>query len=95
MRIHGSNKTVKGNPAEFNGFYQVWENFRHSVDPCERGEMTHCLVADPVPNFEAARERSRVPKDARDDDIPACLISDVGAHSKCREAFPFHVLLVP
>jgi hypothetical protein len=57
--------------------------------------MTHCLVADPVPNFEAARERSRVPKDARDDDIPACLISDVGAHSKCREAFPFHVLLVP
>ncbi len=80
---------------EFNGFYQVLENFRHSIDPCERGEMTHCLVANPIPNFEVVGERNRVPKDAKDDDIPACLISDVGTHFKCRKALPFLVLLVP
>ncbi len=57
--------------------------------------MTRCLVADPVTNFEAVGEHNRVPRDARDDDIPACLISNVGAHFKCREALPFPVFLVP
>jgi hypothetical protein len=77
------------------GFYQVWENFPHSIDPCERGEMTHCLIIDLVINFEIVGERNRVPRDARDDDIPACSINNVGVHFKCREALPFPVLLVP
>ncbi len=80
---------------EFNGFYQVWENFHHLVNPCEKGEMTRCLAVDLITNFEAATECSRVPKDARDDDIPACSISDAGAHFKCREALPLPILLVP
>jgi hypothetical protein len=80
---------------EFNGFYQVWENFCHLVVPCERGEVTHCLAANLIINFEVARECNQVPRDARDDDILACLISDVGAHFKCQEALPFPILLVP
>jgi hypothetical protein len=87
--------TVRGNPAKFNGFYQVWETFPHSVDPCERGEMTHCLVVDLVTNFEAVGECNWVPRDARDDDILACSINNVGVHFKCWEALPFHVFLVP
>ncbi len=62
-------------------------------DPCEKGEMTRCLV-DIVTNFEIVGERNRVPRDARDDDIPACSINNVGVHFKCREALPFPILLV-
>jgi len=80
--------------VEFNGFYQVWENFRHSVDPCKRGEMTHCLAVDLVTNFEVVGEHSRVLRDVRDDDILACSISNMGVHFQCWEAFPFLVLLV-
>jgi hypothetical protein len=57
--------------------------------------MTRCIATDPITNFEAAGERNRIPKDAKDDDILACSISNVGAHFKCREALPFHVILVP
>ncbi len=39
-------------------FTKVWKNFHHSINPCERGEMTCCLVADPVTNFEVGGERS-------------------------------------
>ncbi len=95
MKIHDFNKIVKGNPTEFNGFYQVWENFRHSIDPCERGEVTCCLAANLVTNFEANGECSQVPRDAKDDDIPSCSINDVGIHFKCRETLPFLVLVVP
>jgi hypothetical protein len=90
-----SYRIVRGNPTKFNGFYQVWENFPHSVDPRERGEMTRCLVVDLVTNFEVVVERNRVPRDARDDDIPACSINNVGVYFKCREALPFPILLGP
>ncbi len=95
MKTHNSNKTVKGNPTEFNDFYQVWENFHHSINPCEKGEVTCCLVVDLVTNFEVDGECNGVPKDAKDDDIPSCSISDVKARFKCRKALPFHVLVVP
>jgi hypothetical protein len=94
LRTHGFNKTVKGNPAEFNGFYQVWENFRHSVNPCEKGEMTCCLVVDLVANIEVVGEHNWVPRDARDDDLLTCLINNMGAHFKCRETLPFPIFLV-
>lgn len=95
MKTHGFDKIVRGNPAEFNGFYQVWENFCHLIDPCEKGEMTRCLAVDPFTNFEVARECNQVPRDVKDDGMPTCLISNVGAHFKCWEALPFPVLLVP
>jgi hypothetical protein len=66
LKTHDFNKTIKGKPTEFNGFYQVWENFHHSVDPCEKGEVTHWLVVDPVTNFEAVGECSRDPRDVRE-----------------------------
>jgi hypothetical protein len=68
---------------EFNGFYQVWDNFRHLVDPCEKGEMTRCLVVDLVTNFEAVGECSWVLRNVRDDDNLACSINNVGVHFKC------------
>jgi len=34
--------------------------------------MIRCLVVDPVPNFEVVGKCSWVPKDVRDDDVPAC-----------------------
>jgi hypothetical protein len=70
LRTHGSNKTIRGNSVtKFNGFYQVWENFCHLVDPCERGKVTHCLATNPVTSFEAAGEFNRVSRDARDDEL--------------------------
>ncbi len=57
--------------------------------------MTYCLVANPITNFEIVGEGIWVPKDARDDDIPTCSISNFGVHLKCGEALPFLVLLVP
>jgi hypothetical protein len=95
LEIHGSNKTIRGNPTKFNGFYQVWEKVHHLVYPHERGEMTRCLVVDPITNFEIAKERSWVLTNTRNDDILVCLINNVGIHFKCWEALPFHVFLVP
>jgi hypothetical protein len=95
LETRGFNKTVRGNHVEFNVFYQVWKNFRHSVDPCERSKVTRCLATAPITNFEATKERDWVLKDAKDDDIHVYLISDMGTHFKCQEAFPFPVLLVP
>ncbi len=57
--------------------------------------MTRCLAVDPFTNFEVARECNQVPRDVKDDGMPTCLISNVGAHFKCWEALPFPVLLVP
>jgi hypothetical protein len=57
--------------------------------------MTRCLVANPVTNFEANGKHNGVLGDAKDDDVPTCSISNVGAHFKCREALPFPILLIP
>lgn len=42
--------------------------------------MIRCLVVDPIIDFEIDGEHSHVPWDARNDDVLACSISDVGFH---------------
>ncbi len=91
MRAHGSNEAVGGNLAEFNCLDQVWENSRHSVYPCERGEVARNLAADLVASLESAGERGWVPGDAGNDDVSVCLVDNVGVHPQCWEAFPFPI----
>jgi hypothetical protein len=83
LKAHSSNEAVGGDPWEFNGFDQVWMNICHSVYPHERGKVAYNLGADPVTSLESAKEHGWVLGDARDNDVFAGLVDNVGVHPEC------------
>jgi len=58
-------------------------NIRHSVYPRERGKVAYNLSVDPVISLESVREHSWVLGDARDNDVFAGLVDNVGVHPEC------------
>ncbi len=95
LSVDGSDETVGGDHAEFNGLNQVRRNASYSLYPLERGAIACSLAVDLVASLEAVKENSWVPADAGYDGVPTCSADDVGVHLECRETLPFLVLWVP